>query len=159
MMRSNAVFAVLVLVSTPLAAQGRPLQVYVETAPHRIDAATFGRLTRDTIRMAFHGQPAISYEGVPLAIILQSVGVRTDSLRSGALSTRIVLEASDGYRVVLPLADLDPSLGNRRVIIADRADGKALPDDEAPFRLVIQGEARPARSARQITAIRVLAER
>ena len=32
-------------------------------------------------------------------------------------------------------------------------DGAALPPSEGPFRLVVQGDRRPARSARMVTAI------
>ena len=89
---------------------------------------------------------------------MREAGVRTDSLRGPALATRLVVEASDGYRVVLTLADLDPSLGGRRVLLADRVDGKPLPADEAPWRLIIVGDQRPARSTRQVVRIRVIAE-
>jgi hypothetical protein len=70
----------------------------------------------------------------------------------------LVVEAADGYRVVLALADLDPTLGGRRILLADRMDGKPLPPDEAPWRLIIVGDQRPSRSARQVVTIRVIAE-
>jgi hypothetical protein len=62
------------------------------------------------------------------------------------------------YRIVLALSDLDPSLGGRRILLADRVDGKPLPAEEAPWRLIIPGDLRPARSARQVVTIRVIAE-
>jgi DMSO/TMAO reductase YedYZ molybdopterin-dependent catalytic subunit len=110
------------------------------------------------MQMTFHDQRAVTYEGVPLAAILKAVGVRTDSLHGPALATRIVAESSDGYKVVLALADLDPSLGGKRVLLADRMDGRPLPVNEAPWRLVIAGEERPSRSARQVLRIRVATE-
>ena len=70
----------------------------------------------------------------------------------------MLVEASGGYRVVWTLADLDPSLGGKRILIADGVDGKALPPDEAPWRLVVTGDQRPVRSARQVVIIRVIAE-
>jgi hypothetical protein len=90
--------------------------------------------------------------------VLRAAGVQTDSLLGPALATRIVTESSDGYRVVFALADLDPSLGARRVILADRMDGRALPAAEAPWRLIIVGDKRASRSARQVLRIRVAAE-
>jgi hypothetical protein len=98
------------------------------------------------------------YEGYSLAAILRSAGVRTDSLRGPALATRIVVEAADGFRVVLALADLDMSLGDRRVLVADRVDGRPLPANEAPWRLIIVGDQRPSRSARQVLRIRIATE-
>lgn len=79
-------------------------------------------------------------------------------MRFSLTALRLVAEASDGYRIVLALSDLDPSLGGRRILLADRVDGKPLPADEAPWRLIIPGDQRPARSARQVITIRVIAE-
>jgi hypothetical protein len=134
------------------------LTVVVDGTPKTVTASSLQQLPRDTATMVFHEQPPMRYQGVSLAAVLREAGVRTDSLRGPALATRIVIEASDGYRIVLALADLDPSLGARRVLLADRVDGKPLPPDEAPWRLIIPGDQRPARSARQVITIRVVAE-
>ena len=145
--------------TTPAAAQAGD-SLLIETPESRlvVHAAEWAALPHDTMRVAFHDQPSQLYAGVPLPALLQLVGVRTDSLRGRALALRIVLEAADGYRVVLALSDLDPTLGGRRVILADRVDGQPLPPKEAPFRLLIAGDQRPSRWARQITTLRVRAE-
>jgi DMSO/TMAO reductase YedYZ molybdopterin-dependent catalytic subunit len=135
-----------------------PISVVVAGTPRTVTANSLQKLARDTARMVFHDQPVVVYQGVSLAAVLREAGVRTDSLRGPALATRLVVEASDGYRIVLTLADLDPSLGGRRVLLADRMDGKALPASEAPWRLIVVGDHRPSRSARQVVRIRVLAE-
>ena len=111
------------------------------------------------MQVVFHDQPTVTYEGIPLAAVLKAVGVRSDSLRGPALATRIVTESSDGYRVVLALAELDPSLGGKRVLLADKVDGKPLPAAEGPWRLIIGGDQRPSRSARQVLRIRIATER
>lgn len=147
-------------VSSPAAAQSpAPLTVIVDGVARSVPATSLRALPRDTMQMVFHDQPAALYEGIQLAAILTSVGVRTDSLRGPALATRIVTESSDGYRVVLALADLDPSLGGRRVLLADRMDGKPLPAAEGPWRLIVGGDLRPSRSARQVLRIRVATDR
>jgi hypothetical protein len=133
--------------------------VVVDGTPNTIAARVLQKLPRDTTTMVFHEQPPMRYEGVSLAAVLHEAGVRTDSLRGEALATRLVIEASDGYRIVITLADLDPSLGARRMILADRVGGQPLPADEGPWRLIIPGDQRPARSARQVVTIRVLSER
>ena len=135
-----------------------PLTIIVEGVARSVPAASLRSLPRDTMQLTFHDQPAVTYEGISLADILKTVGVRTDSLRGPALATRIVTESSDGYRVVLALADLDPSLGSRRVLLADRMDGKPLPAAEGPWRLLVGGDLRPSRSARQVLRIRVATE-
>jgi hypothetical protein len=40
--------------------------------------------------------------------------------------------------------------------LAYEADGKSLPDDEGPFRIVAPGDKKHARWIRQITSIKIL---
>ncbi|MEZ4413699.1 MAG: hypothetical protein R2910_11995 [Gemmatimonadales bacterium] len=154
-------FALLLLtvLAAPAAAQaGDSLLLESPGARLVVHAADLAPLPHDTMRVRFHDQPAQLYSGVPLPALLQLVGVRSDSLRSRALTLRIVIEASDGYRVVLALSDLDPTLGGRRVLLADQVDGQPLPAKEAPYRLLIAGDQRPSRWMRQVVAISVRAE-
>jgi hypothetical protein len=58
--------------------------------------------------------------------------------------------------VVFALAELDPGLGGRSVLLADRRDGSPLGPTEGPLRLVIPDEKRPARWARQVRTIRIV---
>ena len=135
-----------------------PLTVIVDGVAKSVLATSLKAMPRDTMALTFHDQPPVRYEGISLAAVLKSVGVKTDSLGGPALATRIVTESSDGYRVVLALADLDPSLGARRILLADRMDGKPLPAAEGPWRLLVGGDQRPSRSARQVLRIRVVSE-
>jgi hypothetical protein len=66
-------------------------------------------------------------------------------------------QAADGYRVAFSLAELDPKLGNHKVLVANACDGKALSAADSPLRLVVPGEVRAARSVRQIRALRLVA--
>jgi hypothetical protein len=102
-----------------------------------------------------HG-PARRYDGVPLTMLLQSVGAPAGkTLRGPALADLVVVSAGDGYRVVLGLAETDPGVRPEKILLADRVEGGPLPPTEGPFRLVIEGDLRPVRSARMVTAIRV----
>ena len=153
-------FAFTILLALP-GAQSQspaPLTVIVEGVARSVPATSLRTMPRDTMQLTVHDQPAVTYEGISLAAVLQAVGVRTDSLRGPALATRIVTESSDGYRVVLALADLDPSLGGKRILLADRMDGKPLPATDGPWRLLVGGDQRPDRSARQVLRIRVATE-
>jgi DMSO/TMAO reductase YedYZ molybdopterin-dependent catalytic subunit len=155
----NLVIALLLSTLGPVPAQSpAPLTVIVEGVAKSVPATSLKAIPRDTMQIVFHDQPAVTYEGIPLSAILKAVGVRTDSLRGPALATRLVTESSDGYRVVLALAELDPSLGGKRVLLADKMDGKPLPATEGPWRLVIGGDQRPSRSARQVLRIRIATE-
>jgi hypothetical protein len=102
-----------------------------------------------------HG-PAKTYDGVPLTQLLQSVGAPAGpKLRGPAMADIVVVSGSDGYRVALALAETDPGLGGRAILLADKSDGVPLPATEGPFRLVVAGDARPARSVRMVAAVRV----
>jgi hypothetical protein len=69
----------------------------------------------------------------------------------------LVALAADGYRVVFSLGELDARLGSAAIMVADRCDGKPLPDGDGPVRLVAQGEARGARSVKQLIKVSVTA--
>lgn len=157
--RMRPTLLLIAVLALPLGAKAQaPLTVIIDGVVRSIPVAAWKSIRRDTATMEFHDQPAARYEGYVLSAVLRAAGVQTDSLRGAALATRIVTESSDGYRVVLALADLDPLLGGRRVILADRMDGRALPAVDAPWRLIIVGEKLPSRSARQVLRIRVAAE-
>jgi hypothetical protein len=145
--------------AAPLAAQAADSLVLDSPTAHVvIHAAEWARLPTDTMRVSFHQSDSVLYQGVQLADLLHLVGVPTDSLRGRNLALRVVIEAADRFRVVLSLADLDPTLGGRRVLIADRMNGLALPVNEAPFRLLIEGDQRASRWERQVASVRVRAE-
>lgn len=98
-----------------------------------------------------------TYSGVMLSAILQKAGVTLGKeLRGKNLTKYIVVEASDGYRVVFALAELDKDFTDRAIILADLVDGGPLPPADGPFRIIIQDEKKPARCIKQVTAIKVV---
>jgi DMSO/TMAO reductase YedYZ molybdopterin-dependent catalytic subunit len=153
------VFLALVFALTPAGAQ-QPDSLIVDTPVRRValSAADVASLPHDTATASFHEGPAHLYHGVPVHVLLARAGVRADSTRGPALVMRVVVEAADGYRVVLSLAEVDPTVPGRRVLLADRVDGTPLPGNEGPFRLLLVGDPRHSRWVRQVSAIRVRAE-
>lgn len=105
-----------------------------------------------------HDKKVSAFSGVPLLDILQSAGVPTgESLRGKALTTCVIIMASDGYKVTFSLAELDTGIGARQVIIADSEEGKPLPSTTGPLRLVVPEDKRPARWVRMVKMVRVVA--
>jgi hypothetical protein len=122
-----------------------------------LDAATLARLPVASATLTSHGQRQ-ACTGVWLADLAAAAGLPAgEALRGPALTTMIVAEAADGYRVAFSLAELDPKLGNRSVLVANACDGKALGAADGQLRLVVPGEVRAARSVRQLRALRVVA--
>jgi len=105
-----------------------------------------------------HDKKTATFEGVPLLDLLQAAGLPSgENLRGKALATSVIVAASDGYQVAFSIAELDSSIGNHQVIVADREDGKALPPNVGPLRLVAPDDKRPARWVRMVKSIRVVA--
>ena len=110
-----------------------------------------------TISALDHGTLA-QFEGVPLAAILAAAGIQLgDTLRGPRMAEVLLAEASDGYKVVFALAELDPAFTTRQIILADKRDGKPLTAKEGALRVVVPGDKRPARWIRQVTTLRVIA--
>ncbi|MBS1565853.1 MAG: molybdopterin-dependent oxidoreductase [Bacteroidetes bacterium] len=91
------------------------------------------------------------YKGVPIQDILDRAGATTGKqLRGENLSKYLLVKCADGYEVVFSLAELDSSFTDRVVVLADEMEGKPLPAGKGPFRLVVPGEKKPARSSFQV---------
>jgi hypothetical protein len=121
-----------------------------------IDKATLARLPAASARLTAHGKTE-QCDGVWLADLAAAAGLPGgEALRGPALTTFIVAEARDGYRVAFTLAEIDPKLGAHQVLVASACAGKPLADADGPLRLVVPGEARAARSVRQLQRLRVV---
>ena len=94
------------------------------------------------------------YTGVPIAQLLESVGVPLGkSVRGERLAEFVMVRAADGYRVLFSLAETDPMFRERTLLLCYRKNGGPLPAKEGPLRVVVADEKRHARWARQVTAI------
>lgn len=121
-----------------------------------LDEATLAKLPQGAASLTAHGKTQ-SCTGVWLSDLAAAAGLPTgEAVRGAALTLVIVAHAADGYRVAFTLADIDPKLGNRRVLVTRRCDGQALPAEDGPLRLVVPGEARAARSIRQLQALQLV---
>ncbi len=105
-----------------------------------------------------HENKAATYSGVPLRDLLKDAGVPSgEGLRGKALAIYVVISAADGYQVTFSLGELDESIGNLTVLVADSEDGKPLGQTAGPLRLVVPSDKRPARWVRMVKSIRVVA--
>ncbi|WP_201722812.1 molybdopterin-binding oxidoreductase [Caulobacter sp. BP25] len=118
-----------------------------------LSAADLAALPRARVDLDAHGERH-RYEGPLLIEVLAKAGAPTGkALRGPAMANVVLVEARDGYAVALGLAEADPATRSNRIILADRRDGAALPADEGAYRLVIEGDLRPARSARMVNRL------
>ncbi|HWC90791.1 MAG TPA: molybdopterin-dependent oxidoreductase [Pirellulales bacterium] len=98
-----------------------------------------------------------AYEGVTLAQVLERAEVPLGkSLRGPRLASYLLVEATDGYRVVFALPELDAASTDQLVLLADRKDGQPLPAKEGPWRIVVPHEKQHSRWIRQVESMRVV---
>ncbi|MFP7657213.1 MULTISPECIES: molybdopterin-dependent oxidoreductase [Chryseobacterium] len=96
-----------------------------------------------------------TFTGVPVMEVLERAGIPSGKALHGAenLSKYVLIKCSDGYQVLFSLAELDASIQDKNVIIADTVDGKPLPKEKGPLRIIAEGEKKPARSSYQVREI------
>lgn len=151
----NLLIVALTLVAAPVAAQTISLKGPAGQSV-KIGAADLAALPRAKFVFDAHGQKH-EYEGPLLIDILAKAGAPTGrDLRGANLAHAVLVTSSDGYQVVYGLAELDPGTRANRVILADREDGKPMAGNDGPFKVVAEGDVRPARSARMVTDIEVV---
>ncbi len=98
------------------------------------------------------------FQGVTLASLLSLAGVQLgDKLRGPRMAEALLVEATDGYKAVFALAEVDPAFAVREIILADKRDGKLLDEKEGPLRIVAPGDKRAARWVRQVNLLRIVA--
>src|SRR5258705_4086786 len=75
----------------------------------------------------------LSIPAPPLVEVLKAGGLLLDADMAAIRETvtmTVLVEANDGYRAVFSLAELDPELIDRIVLLADTKDGQPLPPRE-----------------------------
>jgi DMSO/TMAO reductase YedYZ molybdopterin-dependent catalytic subunit len=126
--------------------------------PLSLSLADLRDLPRQTLMvMNEHQKEEETYQGVPLGEILKRAGVpQGAALRGPALAMYVRAEGADGYAAVFALAELDSSVQDSGVLVADTLDGQPLPEKLGPLRLVVPHDKRPARWVRMLRLITVV---
>jgi hypothetical protein len=120
-----------------------------------LSAKEWAKLPRVKVEVKGKDDTMVSYEGVSLAEVLRQAGVSFDEHPRDRVASYILVEGSDGYRAVLALAEVDPKLTDRTVLLADRLDGKPLAEKAGPYRLVVASDKLPSRWVRQVIRVAV----
>ncbi len=100
---------------------------------------------------------SVTFEGAALNAVLEKAGVEFGhSMRGKRLASCLLVEAADGYRVVIALPELDPDFTDKQILLAFLQDGKLLDAKAGPYRIVIPDEKRMARWVRQVTKLKIV---
>jgi hypothetical protein len=101
---------------------------------------------------------SMTFEGASLKSVLERGGVGFGQVMKGKqLASCLLVEAADGYRVVIALPEIDEAFNDKQFVLAFLKDGKPLDEKEGPYRIVIPDEKRMARWVRQVTALKIAA--
>jgi hypothetical protein len=100
-----------------------------------------------------HTNAAETYSGVPLATLLAKVNAPLGKeLRGEAMTNYVIATGSDGYSVVLSVAEVDPDFHQGQVLVADTRDGQPL-GKNGPLQLIVSDDKRPARWVHNLNSI------
>lgn len=121
-----------------------------------LTAELLAKMPRATAKTSFNGMETV-YEGVWLHEVLKRAGVpQGEALRGKALATYVIAEAPDGYQVVFSLGELDPSVVDHEILLADTGNGKPLFGADGRFRLLVPKDKIGGRSIRMLSKISVV---
>lgn len=111
-------------------------------------------LPRTTVTTQSRGK-TVTHEGVLVADVLRRAGLGAGHGHGSALMTVVVATSRDGYQVAFSMGELDPDLSASQILVADTQDGKPLPDDTGPFRIVAPKDLHGSRGVRALERLEV----
>jgi hypothetical protein len=122
--------------------------------PVALSPAEFRALPHITITVHNgHTNADETYSGVLVATLLAIVNAPMGKeLQKEALTSYLIASGSDGYSVILALAEVDPSFHAGQVLVADARDGQPL-GKSGPYQLIVSEDKRPARWVHNLDSI------
>jgi len=118
------------------------------------------KLPRTELEAVDHRGHKSRYSGVAIRELLDKLKVpRGEAVRGEWMRAFVEVEATDDYRAIFALPELDPGFTDRRIILADTRDGHPLEKYRGPFQVVVPGEKRQARWVRMVREIRLVDSR
>jgi len=157
-----------VVVALQIAPMGSPTAIYPKDSlvlsaelyhePVAITPEDFRSLPHVDVKVhSNHRNVDETYSGVLLATLLTKINAPMGKdLRGETMTTVVLASGTDGYSVVLSLAEADPEFHTNQILVADLLDGKPL-GKNGPFQLVVPDDKRPARWVHNLNSIAVRA--
>ncbi len=99
-----------------------------------------------------HSHKQESYSGVPVLDVLKLVPAMHTNGKAQPLTTVVVAEGTDGYRVAISLCDVDPGCRSGQAIVADAQNGQPL-TTTGLFQLILTEDKMPKRWVHNLSAL------
>jgi DMSO/TMAO reductase YedYZ molybdopterin-dependent catalytic subunit len=124
--------------------------------PLQLSAADLAKLPHTSTKAKDHSGKESVFEGVSLVEILKLAGMKFgEEFRGKQMALFLVVDAADGYRVVIALPELDPSFNDKLFLLADRRDSAPLTARDGPLQIIVPPEKRQGRWVRQVVSLTV----
>ena len=122
--------------------------------PVELTAADFRALPHIMVKVHNgHTNSDETYSGVLLTTLMALVDAPIGTeFRGEELSSSLVASGSEGYSVVLSVAEIDPSIHRGQVIVADARNGHSL-GKSGPYQLIVSEDRQPTRWVRNLHSI------
>lgn len=122
-----------------------------------ISENALANLPRRSVTVSEENGQSATYSGVELGALLAKNGAPSGAaIRGGAVADYVVVRASDGYRAVFALCELDPMITDKIVLLADRRNDSPIGSALEPFHIVVPDEKHQMRWVRNVTEIALL---
>jgi DMSO/TMAO reductase YedYZ molybdopterin-dependent catalytic subunit len=124
----------------------------------KLTAADLAAMPASEVHVAYqtsHGPEEATFTGVPVWDLIEKAGF-AEALQNPKqrLTHYLLARAADGYEVLIALAEIDPGLEGKSVLIAVTQDGKPIAPKDG-FRIVMPGDKRGARHVHQLLELQV----
>ncbi|PRY85504.1 molybdopterin-dependent oxidoreductase [Mongoliibacter ruber] len=97
------------------------------------------------------------FQGVWLRDLIQKAGIEFGTgLKGKNQSQYILTEASDGYKSVFSLPEIDPEFSGKQILVAYARAGEPLGEGVGPFRIIVPEENLHARWVRQLVSVKLV---
>ena len=125
--------------------------------PLTLTAADLKAMPRQRFEVKAEDGTTHVYEGVLAGELLKRASAPVGSdLRGNAIASYVVATGTDGYQAVFSLAELDPAFTANDIMVADTIDGKPIPANQGPWRIVAPKDSRASRSVRLLQRLEVV---
>lgn len=125
--------------------------------PLQLTLADLRAMPRSSVKAREKDGTEATFEGVTLAELIKLARPKlTEKCCGNAANACIIVHAADNYRVVFSLPEIGADFSDRKVLLADRRNGKPLAESQGPLRLIVPGEKVHARWVRQVRVLELV---
>ena len=119
-------------------------------------AADLAKLPQKELKAREHSGDEATYRGVFIASVLKQADVTLgERLRGRMLTNHLIVEASDKYRALFSLPEVDPDWTDNVVLLANSRNGEPLDAAHGPLQVVVPGDKRHSRWVKQVVRLTV----